>query len=131
MLILISDYLLKLYVISDKNRALYHSYLDNRHCRAAKHNDSENSNKVSSSAKVRYGVPQGSVLRPLLFLLCINDLPKIINKTSAPAVSTDGTSILFAHFNLTDFNKNIHIVYAALNKWFRANHLSLNFTETN
>jgi len=86
---------------------------------------------VSSSAKVRYGVPQGSVLRPLLFLLCINDLPKIINKTSAPAVSTDGTSILFAHFNLTDFNKNIHIVYAALNKWFRANHLSLNFTETN
>jgi hypothetical protein len=44
----ISDYLLKLYGISDKNHALYHSYLDNRHCRTAKYNDSENSNKVSS-----------------------------------------------------------------------------------
>jgi len=111
-LILISDYLLKFYGISDKNLALYHSYLDNRHCRTAKYNDRDKSNKVSSSAKVRHGVPQGSVLRPLLFLLYINDLPKIINKTSAPIISTDDTNILFSHSNLTDFYKNIHIVYA-------------------
>jgi len=41
------------------------------------------------------------------------------------------TSILFDHSNLIDFNKNIHIVFAALNKWFRANLLSLNFNKTN
>jgi hypothetical protein len=75
------------------------------------YNDSENGDKVSDWAKVRHGVPQGSVLGPLLFLLYINDLPKIINKTSAPIIFADDTSILFAHSNLIDFNKNIHIVF--------------------
>jgi len=69
------------------------------------HNDSENSNKVSDWAKVRHGISQGSVLGPLLFLLYVNDLPKIINKTSAPIIFADDTSILFTHSNLIDFNK--------------------------
>ena len=68
---------------------------------------------------------------PLLFLLYINDLTKIINKTSSPIIFADDTSILFAHSNLIDFNKNIHIFFASSNKWFRANHLSLNFNKTN
>ena len=122
---------LKFYGISGKDLALYHSYLDNRRCRTAIYNDSENSNKVSSWAKVRHGVPQGSVLGPLLFLLYIHDLSKIINKNSAPIIFADDTSILFAHSNLTDFNRNIHIVFATLNTWFRANQLSLNFNKIN
>ena len=71
-------------------------------------------NKVSSWAKVRHGVPQDCVLGPLLFLLYIIDflfdLPKITNRTSAPIIFAD-TSILFAHCNLIDCNKNIHIVF--------------------
>jgi len=122
---------LKFYGISDKDITLYQSYLDNRHCRSAIYNDSEKSNKVSNWAKVRHGVPQCSVLGPLLFLLYINDLPKIINKTSASIIFADDTSILFSHFNPIDFNKNIHIVFTTLNKWLRANHLSLNFNKTN
>jgi len=55
------------------NLTLYLSYLDNRHFRTAIYNDSDNSNKVSSWAKVRYGVPHGFVLEALLFLLYIND----------------------------------------------------------
>jgi len=50
---------LKFYGIGDKNFTLYQSYLDNRYFRTAIYNDSENSNKVSYWAKVRYGVPQG------------------------------------------------------------------------
>ena len=76
-------------------------------------------------------MPQGSVLGPLLFLLYINVLPKIINKTSAPIIFADGTTTLFAYSNLIDFNKNIHIVFTTLNKWLRANQLSLNFNKTN
>jgi hypothetical protein len=49
------------------------------------------------------------------FLLYINDLPKIINKTSAPIIFADDTSI-FARSNLIDFNKNIRIVFETLNK---------------
>ena len=59
---------LKFYGISDKGLTLYQSNLDKRYCRTAIYNDSENSNKVSNWAEVRHGVPQVSVLGPLLFL---------------------------------------------------------------
>jgi hypothetical protein len=105
--------------------------LDKRYCRTAIYNDSGNSSKVSNWAKVRHGVPQGSVLGPLLFVLYINVLPKIINKTSAPVIFADDTSIVFAHSNLTDPNENICIVFTTLNKWLRANKLFLTFNKTN
>ena len=116
---------LKFYWICDKALQLYQSYLGNRYCRTAIYKDCENSNKVSNWAKERHGVPQGSILEPLLFLLYTNDLPKIINKTSTPIIFADDTIILFAHSNLKDFNKNICIVFTTLNKWLRANKLSL------
>jgi hypothetical protein len=111
----------KFYGIGDKDLTLYLSYLDNRYCKTAIYNDSENSNKVSKWTKVSHGVPQGSVLGPLLFHLYVNGLPKIINKTSTPTIFADDTSILFAHSNLIYFNKNIYIVFTTLNKWLRAN----------
>ena len=103
----------------------YHYY------RTAIYNDSENSNRVLNWAKVRHGVPHGSILGPLLYLLYINDFPKIINKTSAPIIFADDSSILFTPSNVIDLNKDIHIVFTTLNKWVRANQLSLNFNKTN
>ena len=70
-------------------------------------------------------------LGPLLFLVYINDLPRIINKTLAPIIFADDTSILFTHSNLTDLNKNISIVFTTLNKWLGANQSSLNINKTN
>ena len=98
-------YKLKFYGIRDKDLQLYQSYLGNRYCRTAIYNGIKNSDKVSDRAKVRHGVSQGSILGPLLFLLYINDLPKIINKTLAPIIFADDTSILFTHSNLIDFSK--------------------------
>jgi len=120
---------LKYYGINGKDLILYHYCLVNRYFRTAIYNDRDNSNKVSSWDKVRH--TQGSVFGPLVFLLYINDLPKIINKTSTTIIFADDTRILFAHSNLKDFNTNIHRVFATLNKWFRANLLSLNFNKTN
>jgi hypothetical protein len=67
----------------------------------------------------------------LYFFLYINDLPKIINKTSGPIIFADDTSVLFAYSNPIDLNKNICIVFTTLNKWLRANQLFLNFNKTN
>jgi len=112
--ILLSE--LKFYGITDKDFQLYQSYLDNRYCRTAIYNDSGNKNKVSNWARVSHGVPQGSILGLLPFLLYINDLPKIINKTSAPVIFADDTSILVAHSDPTDFDKNSNMVFKTLSK---------------
>ena len=103
---------LKFYGITDKDFQLYQSYLDNRYCRTAIY-DSENKNKVSNWARVSHGIPQGSILGPLLFLLYINDLPKVINKTDP-----------------IDLDKNTNMVFKTLNKWLKANKLSLKFNKT-
>ena len=42
-------------------------------------------------------------------------------------IFADDTSILFTDSNLIDLNKLIHIVFTTLNKWLRANQLSLGF----
>ena len=123
-------YELKFYCISDKALQLYHSNLGNRYCRTAIYNGNKISNKVSNWPKVRHGVPQCSILGPLIFLLYMNHLLKFINKTSAPINFADDTSILFTHSNSIDFNKNISIVFTTLNKWLGANQLSLNFNKT-
>jgi hypothetical protein len=47
-------------------------------------------------------------------------------------IFADDTSTLFAHSNPINFNKNIYIVFIiTLNKWLRANQLSLNFNKIN
>jgi hypothetical protein len=54
------------------------------------------------------------------------------NKSNeSKVIFADDTNILFAHSNLIDINKNIHIVFVTSNKWCRANQLSLNFNKTN
>ena len=65
---------------------------------------------MSNWVLIKDGIPQDSVLGPLLFRLYVNDLPMIINNKSIPILFAGETSILFIHSSITEFNINTHTV---------------------
>ena len=81
---------------------------------------SKGDNQISNSewGKVMNGVPQGSILRPLLFLLYINYLPRTMQNKAEPVLFADNTSIIITNSCLTTFNNEIATVFSQLNEWF-------------
>jgi hypothetical protein len=120
--------LLKLnwYGITRKANNWNKSYLVDRYQMVEIKNMDFSHQTASKWGKIRHGVPQGFILRPLLFLFYINDLPNFVKNKSKPILFADDTSITVTNSNLTDFISDIMIVLEYLNKWFKAN-LSLNF----
>ena len=84
----------------------------------------------SSLKKVSCGVPQGSVLGPLLFFIYINDLPNA-TKSLSFFLFADDTNIYFESDDIEKLTKKINKELVKLKKWLDCNKLSLNVNKTN
>lgn len=83
----------------------------------------------SKSLSVTSGIPQGSVIGPLLFLIYINDLPRI-SENAHFTLFADDTTIAFAHSNYSDAVSTMCSYLERLNEWTINNRLSLNADKT-
>lgn len=85
--------------------------------------------QVSDMEDIHKGVPQGSILGPLLFILYTNDLPGTIHQHTV--MYADDTSILFSENSLINQEAKITETIEALKTWFSENNMVLNVDKTN
>ena len=108
-----------MYEVTGLEHDWFTSYLDNRKqfCRV---------DGTSSDVKgINCGVPQGSCLGPLLFLIYINDLPFSLQKSHA-SMHADDTAISLSSKSIDDLQNDLNLDLLKLQDWLHANKLSLN-----
>ena len=102
---------------------LFKSYLSERY-QAVRVNGAISSFKMVSS-----GVPQGSVLGPILYMIYVNDLPYVTDLFSV-CLFADDTTLIFESFNNSELSNKCNAGVALFNNWCCANRLSINFKKT-
>ena len=113
---------LELYGISGPTLDWFKSYLSNKDqvCVVQGY--------TSEPRTINCGVPQGSILGPLLFLY-INDLPACLKYATA-RMFADDTTITNSHKSTARLHREVNHDLDNLQNWLLANHLSLNFLKT-
>ena len=111
------------YGIQDQPLSWFESYLTDRTQSVSIENH------LSSAANISSGVPQGSVLRPLLFIIYINDLPLAVGLTSV-MLYADDTVIFSAASSIDQLQLNLSLDLNVVSNWLTANGLFLNLKKT-
>lgn len=82
----------------------------------------------SDSRAVKFGVPQGSILGPLLFLIYINDLPNTIRHPMV--LFADDSTAIFTDDNSKGHENDINNSLTAIMDWLDKNNLKMNLDKT-
>ena len=118
--------LLKLghYGVSNGSLSLLESYLTGRVQKV-------NINGTNSSgAPLVMGVPQGSILGPLLFLIYVNDLPYFTENLCEIVLFADDTSLIFKTNRQKLVFDDVNNILSEILYWFTSNNLLLNAKKT-
>ena len=75
-------------------------------------------NQKSSEKIIEDGIPQGSILGPLLFVIYVNDLPSCLE--TVPPFFADDTALLIDSNNTTELQTLTNIELANINQWMTA-----------
>ena len=107
----------------------FESYLSMRRMRVTGNYSETEDSTGSEYRRISYGVPQGSCLGPLLFLVFCNDLPLNLHLSKA-ILFADDTTIYKSHENLRYPQWSLHEELKQLADWFKANKLTLNLKKS-
>jgi len=116
--------------VHGKFRSLLESYLKDRY-QSLSPGNLNLSNNDSEWLEIKCGVPQGSILGPLLFLIYINDLTFLSRKNSNIVLYADDTTIIYTDPNKDNYILQISLLLMDLNNWFQSNLLNFNLNKTN
>jgi len=87
-------------------------------------------NTMSDFCDITCGVPQGSILGPLLFLCYVNDMSSSISENCKLILYADDSAILFSHKNPDVISKTLGLELENCSKWLVDNKLSLHLGKT-
>ena len=111
------------YGVDDQSLLWFRSYLNDR--QQVCHVNGVYSNKDF----ITCGVPQGSILGPVLFLLYINDLPKCLDHSIA-RLFADDTNMTFTGCNIKSIQEQMTSDLNNIFQWLCSNKLTLNVLKT-